>query len=158
MLKNDHGRNLFSLIFFLVLTLGFISPLNADTPSYSNENGWQSRKPPSDEKDPRPTIRYSTTFNGAPSVAKDDLKRISILIAKRRSLPFSRSEIIFRAKKDTLRIKQALDALGFYDARVFPQIKMTSSRSAEVIIHITAGKRYTFAIVDFKFVKPTSRV
>jgi translocation and assembly module TamA len=157
MLKNDHGRNLFSLIFFLVLTLGFISPLNADTPSYSNENGWQSRKPPSDEKDPRPTIRYSTTFNGAPSVAKDDLKRISILIAKRRSLPFSRSEIIFRAKKDTLRIKQALDALGFYDARVFPQIKMTSSRSAEVIIHITAGKRYTFAIVDFKFVKPTSR-
>ncbi|MBN9565219.1 MAG: BamA/TamA family outer membrane protein [Alphaproteobacteria bacterium] len=158
MLQNDYGRNLYSLLFFLVLLFGDLGSLYAQTPDYPNENGWFPilRQPPPDEKDPRPTIRYSTTFSGAPSEVLDDLKRISILLAKKRKLPFSRSEILFRAQKDIAQMKQALYALGFYDATLSPQIKMISSRSAEVILHITAGKRYTFAIVDFKLAIPTS--
>jgi translocation and assembly module TamA len=162
MLTNDHERNLISFLFFLILTFGIIGSLFAESESDSDshKSGWfaNSRKPPADDKDPRPTIRYSTTFNGAPPEARDDLKRISILIAKRRKLPFSRSEILFRAKKDAQQMTQALYALGFYDAIVSPHIKMTSSKSAEVIIHITAGKRYTFSLVDIKFAKPPMNI
>lgn len=94
-------------------------------------------------------IAYSVEISGAPdSAVQADLHDVSQLVSLEDHPPLSENALRQRAEADKDRLEQALNAGGYWSARVAIPIDF-SRRPAAVTIKVTAGPLYHLAHIAF---------
>ena len=98
-------------------------------------------------------IEYEVNFDGAEGQVLSDLKSASQLVALEDKAPATEIALRRRADADLARLKQVLNAEGYYDSAVTMTVEPAKeAKHFTVTMHVEAGARYTLA--EVKIVRP----
>ncbi|QOL20000.1 autotransporter assembly complex protein TamA [Candidatus Bodocaedibacter vickermanii] len=98
-----------------------------------------------------PNINYKATIVGLelfPDIEQSSKKMSQILNPDTDFVLTSEGVLRDILKEDIYQIYAYLQSYGFYDAKIFPEIEITSEQEYKIILHVEAGERYSINRID----------
>lgn len=142
-------RSAFYTVGLFLLTALMLSPATAQTRGDSDNAPESPQETPEDSH--ATGIAYDVAIEGANSAITSLLRRLSVLVRDKDTVPRSYGMLYARIEQDLKAFDRALRSEGYYDSHITRQIDSHQDTS-RITLRVIAGPRYMVESVDLAFI------